>query len=120
MHGSADQLEQSVHEPSEVAFGQLADPGAKPLRGERTHLRDFDPRWSRQDVRRQVPGEQEPRSLQLTCDREGDDRPATRIEEIVADDDDGTDASLLMSTYRLQVGPVHFASQDVGHGVSAT
>ena len=69
---------------------------------------------------RQLPRERIPSPLRLARDRTGDDGPAARVEEIVADDDDWTDAALLVPANGLEIGPIDLAPQDVGHGASAT
>jgi hypothetical protein len=81
-----------------------------PFDRDRSDLRDFDPRRSRQTVRRQRQRERKTRPLRLTRDCHGNHRPGTPIEKIVTQNDYRAQAGLLSPTNGIEIGPVDLSS----------
>jgi hypothetical protein len=112
---STDQLQQTFHHFLHRFGCNEANPLARPLSRDRTHLRNLHPRLFRQRCVFQLQGEREPGALRLAGQSHRDHGFRARVEETVTQYEDGTEARLLAPANRIEVGPNNIAPQYGGH-----
>lgn len=112
---SSNNLVQALDQLVELFRRKRLDQVTDPLHRERTDLTDLDPGSFRQLARLKFEGQGKSSALRLACDCHCDDRARTLVEDIVAEDDDGTLTSLFTPANGIEIGPPELAPQYSGY-----
>src|SRR3990172_1219852 len=111
-----DDFVQAVDKDVNNLLRQSAQPLPDPFHRQRPHLADLHPRFLRQpEILGQLEREGIRRPLLLARDRHRDHSARSLVEDVLAQHDHGPQASLLMPSNRVQIGPDNFSPQYSGH-----